>query len=138
MCVLWELRGALRAGDIWLEGSRHYANPETYLIPRNQWTSLRAETCRMVQVPESGTERLREHQLRHYARRHRRLWRTRRRLHVRDVEALLLELESRFRLKHVTDADLLGMTEVAVDQPGARDEQRVTGEVIGGQHGDAA
>src|SRR2546421_3303677 len=62
MCVLWELRGALRAGDIWLEGSRHYANPETYLIPRNQWTSLRAETCRMVQVPESGTERLREHQ----------------------------------------------------------------------------
>jgi hypothetical protein len=34
MCVLWELRGALRAGDVWLEGSRRYANPETYLIPR--------------------------------------------------------------------------------------------------------
>ena len=62
MCVLWELRGALRAGDVWLEGSRRYANPETYLIPRDQWASLRTETCRMVQVPESGTERLRERQ----------------------------------------------------------------------------
>lgn len=62
MCVLWELRGALRAGDVWLEGSRRYANPETYLIPRDQWTSLRTETCRLVQVPESGTERLRERQ----------------------------------------------------------------------------
>src|SRR6266567_944916 len=62
MCVLSELRGALRAGDVWLEGSRRYANPETYLIPPDQWASLRTETCRLVQVPESGTERLRERQ----------------------------------------------------------------------------
>jgi TnpA family transposase len=62
MCVLWELRGALRAGNVWLEGSRRYANPETYLIPRDQWASLRTETCRLVQIPESGTERLRERQ----------------------------------------------------------------------------
>ena len=34
LCVLWELRGALRAGDVWLEASRRYADPETYLIPR--------------------------------------------------------------------------------------------------------
>ena len=54
MCVLWELRGALRAGDIWLEGSRRYANPETYLIPADQWAPMRTETCRLVQVPESG------------------------------------------------------------------------------------
>ncbi len=62
MCVLWELRGALRAGDVWLEGSRRYTNPETYLIPRDQWASMRTETCRLVQVPESGIERLQERQ----------------------------------------------------------------------------
>ena len=62
MCVLWELRGALRAGDIWLEGSRRYANPETYLIPRDQWANMRTETCRLVQVPEQAKARLGERQ----------------------------------------------------------------------------
>ena len=28
---------ALRAGDVWVEGSRRYADPETYLIPRAEW-----------------------------------------------------------------------------------------------------
>ena len=37
LCVLWELRGALRAGNIWLKHSRKFANPETYLIPPNRW-----------------------------------------------------------------------------------------------------
>jgi len=60
LCVLWELRGALRAGDVWLEGSRRYADPQTYLIPREQWPGLRAEVCREVQAPEDGTERLRD------------------------------------------------------------------------------
>jgi len=60
LCVLWELRGALRAGDVWLDGSRRYADPQTYLIPREQWPGLRAEVCREVQAPEDGTERLRD------------------------------------------------------------------------------
>ena len=60
LCVLWELRGALRAGDVWLEGSRRYADPETYLIPREAWPGLRAEVCREIQAPEDGTDRLRE------------------------------------------------------------------------------
>jgi TnpA family transposase len=60
LCVLWELRGALRAGDVWLEGSRRYADPETYLIPREAWPRLRAEVCREIQAPEDGTGRLRE------------------------------------------------------------------------------
>jgi len=34
LCTLWELRGALRAGDVWVASSRRYANPDTYLIPR--------------------------------------------------------------------------------------------------------
>ena len=41
LCVLWELRNALRAGNVWLESSRRYANPETYLIPTNRWPALR-------------------------------------------------------------------------------------------------
>ena len=60
LCVLWELRGALRAGDVWLEGSRRYADPETYLIPRERWPGLRAEVCRQLQVSGDGTDRLRE------------------------------------------------------------------------------
>jgi hypothetical protein len=41
MCLLWELRGAPLAGDVWLEGSRRYANPETFLNPRDQWANMR-------------------------------------------------------------------------------------------------
>ncbi len=62
LCVLWELRGALRAGDVWLEGSRRYADPATYLIPRAQWPALRPEACRLLQAPEDGAERLRQRQ----------------------------------------------------------------------------
>jgi hypothetical protein len=36
MSLLWELRRALRSGDIWLENSRRYANPESYLIPKEK------------------------------------------------------------------------------------------------------
>lgn len=58
LCVLWELRTALRSGDIWLRGSRRYANPESYLIPKAQWTQLRTEVCQMLGVPEVGIQRL--------------------------------------------------------------------------------
>ena len=60
LCVLWELRGALRAGDVWLERSRRYADPQTYLIPREGWSGLRTEVCREIQAPEDGMDRLRE------------------------------------------------------------------------------
>ena len=60
LCVLWELRGALRAGDVWLEGSRRYADPESYLIPRDRWIRLRAEVCRQLQASADGNDRLRE------------------------------------------------------------------------------
>ena len=41
LCLLNELRGALRAGDILVVGSRRYTNPETYLIPPDRWPALR-------------------------------------------------------------------------------------------------
>jgi hypothetical protein len=62
LCALWELRAALRAGDVWIEGSRRYADPATYLIPRERWPRLRAEACRLIGAPEDGTGRLAERQ----------------------------------------------------------------------------
>ncbi len=58
LCVLSELRAALRAGDVWLESSRRYSDPETYLIPRDRWTALRGEVCQQLQVPAEGAARL--------------------------------------------------------------------------------
>ena len=48
LCVLWELRGALRAGDVWLQESRRYADPESYLLPPGQWPAKREEFCGLV------------------------------------------------------------------------------------------
>jgi hypothetical protein len=62
LCLLYELRGALRAGDIWLTRSRQYASPDTYLIPVAAWPELRQETCRQLQAPSRGEERLRQRQ----------------------------------------------------------------------------
>jgi hypothetical protein len=45
LCALWELRLALRAGDVWLPQSRRYADPESYLIPKARWPELRPEVC---------------------------------------------------------------------------------------------
>jgi hypothetical protein len=58
LCVLSEPRAALRAGDVWLESSRRYSDPETYLIPRDRWMALRGEVCQQLQVSDEGTERL--------------------------------------------------------------------------------
>jgi TnpA family transposase len=58
LCVLSELRAALRAGDVWLESSRRYTDPETYLIPKDRWTTLRGEVCQQLQVPDEATARL--------------------------------------------------------------------------------
>ena len=62
LCVLWELRAALRAGDVWLDTSRRYANPESYLISPSRWPAMRTEVCTLTQTPEDGAARLRERQ----------------------------------------------------------------------------
>lgn len=58
ICALWELRSALRSGDIWVENSRNYADPETYLIPHDQWHNLRPDVCQLLNLSESGEQRL--------------------------------------------------------------------------------
>jgi len=56
LCVLWELRRALRSGNLWIDGSRRYANPETYLLPKVQWAQTRTEFCQLVGMPEVGEQ----------------------------------------------------------------------------------
>ncbi|MGH9763683.1 MAG: Tn3 family transposase, partial [Blastocatellia bacterium] len=58
LCLLWEMRRALRSGNLWIEGSRRYTNPETYLIPTPRWSDLRAEACRQMKAPEDGSIRV--------------------------------------------------------------------------------
>ncbi|GGN45378.1 Tn3 family transposase [Deinococcus daejeonensis] len=43
LCVLDELRLALRAGDIWVDGSRKYRDLEEYLLPQDVWQDKLAE-----------------------------------------------------------------------------------------------
>ena len=62
MSVLWSLRKALRSGDIWLINSRRYANPQSYLIPREKWLNLRPEVLRILQLPIEGKQRLQQQQ----------------------------------------------------------------------------
>ena len=42
LCVLVVLREALRSGDVWVEGSRRYADPQSYLIPKDRCCALRS------------------------------------------------------------------------------------------------
>jgi len=51
LCVLLCLRDALRSGDVFVPGSRRYANPIAYLIPRDAWTGQREEFCRLTGIP---------------------------------------------------------------------------------------
>ena len=43
LCALSELRDRLRAGDVWVDGSRHYQDFETYLIPKPTFEILKGE-----------------------------------------------------------------------------------------------
>jgi TnpA family transposase len=43
LCVLSELRDRLRAGDVWVTGSRQYKNFDTHLIPSAKFQAMRKE-----------------------------------------------------------------------------------------------
>jgi TnpA family transposase len=60
LCTLWHLRSALRSGRVWVEHSRRYADPDTYLIPRPQWPGRRPEVIRQTGTPGDGLIRLEE------------------------------------------------------------------------------
>ena len=58
LCVLYPLRDGLRSGAIWLQGSRRFADPATYLIPSSQWTSRRSEVLRIPGLEQEPREHL--------------------------------------------------------------------------------
>src|SRR5262247_1652629 len=58
LCTLSTLRDRLRSGDIYLPHSRRYADPETFLIPRSAWPTLREDVCRQLDLDPTGTTRL--------------------------------------------------------------------------------
>ncbi|MGO4617188.1 Tn3 family transposase [Nocardia sp. 2YAB30] len=51
LCVLLGLRDGLRSGDVFVPGSRRYADPATYLLTADQWEPQREEFCRLVGRP---------------------------------------------------------------------------------------
>ena len=68
MCVLTELRGALRGANLWVDHSRRYQNPTNYLIPIEQWERLRSESSATTGISLTAAERL--DQLQHLLKRH--------------------------------------------------------------------
>lgn len=48
LCVLLGLRDGLRSGDVFVPGSRRYADPAAYLLTGEQWEPQRGEFCRLV------------------------------------------------------------------------------------------
>ncbi len=58
LCVLFALQGALRSGEIWVEGSRRYADLASYLIPLADWPKMRAEVAELTGMPVTFAERL--------------------------------------------------------------------------------
>jgi TnpA family transposase len=58
LCAAYELRSALRAGRVWVPGSRRHADPASLLLPGEQWTASRTAFSRAVDQPLDGSERL--------------------------------------------------------------------------------
>jgi TnpA family transposase len=49
LCVLLALRDGLRCGDVFVPGSRRYADPASFLLTAQQWEPKRAEFCALVE-----------------------------------------------------------------------------------------
>jgi TnpA family transposase len=60
ICALSELRDRLRAGDVWVEGSRHYQDFESYLIPKPTFEVLKGEGPLPLEIETDGGRHLEE------------------------------------------------------------------------------
>lgn len=56
LCVLWELRSALRGGHLWVTGSYRFADPETYLIPKERWQNSKPDLVELLRISPIGKE----------------------------------------------------------------------------------
>ena len=58
LCVLMALRDGLRSGDVYVPGSRRYADPSSFLLSPQQWEPQRLEFCHVVGKPASAADAL--------------------------------------------------------------------------------
>jgi len=58
LCVLLAVRDGLRSGDIYVPGSRRYADPSSYLFTPAQWTAGRGEFCALAGKSSDAAEAL--------------------------------------------------------------------------------
>ena len=54
LCVLMALRDGLRSGDVYVPGSRRYADPVSFLLTPQQWEPQRLEFCHLVGKPATA------------------------------------------------------------------------------------
>ncbi|MEU4381746.1 Tn3 family transposase [Micromonospora echinofusca] len=54
LCVLLGVRDGLRSGDVFVPGSRRYADPSSYLFTEPVWATRRDEFCALVGKPADG------------------------------------------------------------------------------------
>jgi hypothetical protein len=60
MSAITELKNGLKSGDVWVPGSRKYADFEDYLLPRSSWERMRAEGGPPVAINPNLEEYLQE------------------------------------------------------------------------------
>ncbi len=60
LCVLYALRAGLRSGEIWVKGSRRYANPATFLLPPTDWELARPDVLAITGQPPRFAARLQQ------------------------------------------------------------------------------
>lgn len=58
LTVLLGLRDGLRSGDVFVPGSRRYADPATYLLTHSAWEAQRGESCTLVDKPADAAAAL--------------------------------------------------------------------------------
>jgi Tn3 transposase DDE domain len=58
LCVILGLRDGLRSGDVYVPGSRRYADPATYLYTPAQRKPRQADYCRLVGKPARAADAL--------------------------------------------------------------------------------
>ncbi|MFG1709845.1 Tn3 family transposase [Nonomuraea sp. M3C6] len=58
LAVLLGLRDVLRSGDIYVPGSRRYANPASFLLTPERWAPQKVEFCHLVGKPSEAADAL--------------------------------------------------------------------------------
>lgn len=58
--MLLAVRHGLRSGDIYVPGSRRYADPSSYLFTPAQWAARRSEFCALADKSSDAAEALRQ------------------------------------------------------------------------------